>query len=643
MVTGVTKRRKWLLAGALIACAGALLFGVWWVDPSPPGAGGADSVAYQGEGEADAAPPAIASGGTATPVSGETPNEDCLAGLLAPSSSSLLLRTNKRHKIDSLLRESGLDQLERELAADLAGLQSPTSEGSSSRHATLPPRLFWKYGTPPKTGRTLSSDERQLLEQQLAAEGVSFFLDALSRTASRTSWDARTSVVGHLVREHGEALFSALRDGRAAIRIGIHELAVAIAADVAVEDFLALLDASAIDPKATWGNSANLAKLAAIRLRPELLRELMGRGVDPTADPLWRAAGNGYRSTLDDLASLPRPTDLAKLNDVVAELVAAGDQPYLPSTLAKLGEWLPDAPLPPLHAEAAVAVANADVASTAALLSSEVARWTAEVDAAARLEERCGHVLATAEPSAFAGKDLVAKQRFQEALEKRHEAWLAELRRAAAAEAEETAVETPEQAEARRRLAAAFAAGDWDAALALAGQNPYGYWAVLLVALGSNPSADALLAIVERNGGRLPEEAILDLAQNDRGEPTNMARLLEPYGLDAGYVDAEGRNAWSVLAKGGWEGARTVAFAEFLRAQAVPVKATAFGLDALDIVLLRLLKTPPISRETARMARLFINAGAEVELSHRQLVEAIADANAEAYRILVEAVPELRV
>ena len=554
-----------------------LLFGVWRLNPSPSGAGGVDSVANRGEGEADAAPAAIASGDAAAATSEETSNEDCLAGLLAPSSSSLLLRTNKRHKIDSLLRESGLDQLERELAADLAGLQSPTYEGSSSRHATLPPRLFWKYGTPPKTERTLSSDERQLLEQQLAAEGVSFFLDA---SLSRTSWDARTSVVGHLVREHGEALFSALRDGRAAIRIGIHELAVAIAADVAVEDFLALLDASAIDPRATWGNGANLAKLAAIRLRPGLLGELMGRGVDPTAEPLWRAAGNGYRSTLDDLASLPRPADLGKLNDVVAELVAAGDQPYLPSTLAKLGEWLPEAPLPSLHADAAVAVANADVARTAALLSSEVARWTAEVDAATRLEERCGQALAAAEPSAFAGKDLVAKQRFREALAKRYEAWLAELGRAAVANADETAVETPEQAEAtttavvvaaaRGRLAAAFAAGDWDAALALAGQNPYGYWTVLLVALGSNPSADALLAIVERNGGRLPEEAILDLAQNDRGEPTNMARLLEPYGLDAGYVDAEGRNAWSVLAESGWDGERTVAFAEFLRAKAVP-------------------------------------------------------------------------
>lgn len=86
-----------------------------------------------------------------------------------------------------------------------------------------------------------------------------------------------------------------------------------------------------------------------------------------------------------------------------------------------------------------------------------------------------------------------------------------------------------------------------------------------------------------------------------------------------------------------------MAFAEFLRAKAVPVKATALRLDALDIVLLRLLRTPRIPGETARMARLFINAGAQVELSHRQLVQAIADANAEAYRILVDAVPELGV
>lgn len=560
--------------------------------------------------------------------------------MLAPSSSSVLLQTNKRHKIDGLLRTSGLGQLEREIAADLAGLRSPSPTEYSTTAETLPPELFLRYGTPaPATERTLSPDERHLLEKQLAREGVRFFFTA---TLSQASWDARTSVAGHLVREHGKALFSALRDGRAPIRIGIHELAVAIVADVAVEDFLVLLDASAIDPKTTWRNGVNLAKLAAIRLRPKLLRELLSRGVDPTVEPGWRAAIGGYRSALDDLAWLPRPAEPSQLNDVVAELVAAGDQPYLPSTLATLGEWRPDAPLPPLHADAAVAVANADVARTAALLSSEVARWTAEVDAATRLEERCGPVLAAAEPSAFAGKGLVAKQRHQEALAKRYEAWLDGLRRTVA-EAEEKAVQTPEHAEAMERLMAAIAAGDWAAALALASQHPSGDMMLLLVALGSNPSADALLAIVERNGGWLPEDAILDLARNSRGERTNMARLLEPYGLDAGYVDAEGRNAWSVLAKWGWDGERTVAFAEFLRAKAVPVKATAFGLDALDIVLLRLLETPRIPRETGRMARLFIDAGAQVELSHRQLLQAIADANAEAYRILVDAVPELGV
>ena len=643
VTTGGTKRRRrWLLAGALIACAATvLLFALWRVDPSPPSAGGADSVANRSEGTAAAAPPAVASSGAAAPVSAETSNEDCLAALLAPSSSSVLLQTNKRHKIDGLLRESGLGQLEREIAADLAGLRSPSPTEYSTREETLPPELFLRYGTPPPaTERTLSPNERHLLEKQLATEGVRFFFTA---TLSQASWDARTSVAGHLVREHGKALFSALRDGRAPIRIGIHELAVAIVADVAVEDFLVLLDASAIDPKTTWRNGVNLAKLAAIRLRPKLLRELLSRGVDPTVEPGWRAAIDGYRSALDDLAWLPPPAEPSQLNDVVAELVAAGDQPYLPSTLATLGEWRPDAPLPPLHADAAVALANANVASTAALLSSEVARWTAEVDAATRLEERCGHALAAAEPAAFAGKGLVAKQRHQEALAKRYEAWLDGLRRTVAAEAEETAVQTPEQAEAMERLMAAIAAGDWVAAQALASPYPAGDMVLLLIALGSNPPADALLAIVERNGGRLPEDAILDLARNDRGERTNMARLLEPYGLDAGYVDAEGRNAWSVLAKWGWDGERTVAFAEFLRAKAVPVKATAFGLDALDIVLLRLLETPRLPRETGRMARLFIDAGAQVELSHRQLLQAIADANAEAYRILVEAVPELGV
>lgn len=637
--------RTWLLAGALIACAAAaLLFGVW--HPDRPGSNAAEvgPVASGVEGRPDAAPSAIASGGATASASEEGSDEDCLAALLAPNSSSVLLTVTKRHKIDRLLRESGLDQLEREVAADLADLQSPLATASSPDETMLPPRLFFRYGTPrPKFERTLSADERRGLQKQLGKEGVRFFITG---ALSQTSWDGRTSVLGHLVREHGEVLFGSLREGRTDFSIGPHELAVAITADVAAEDFLALLDASAIDPKDTWRNGANLAKVAAIRHRPEILRVLLGRGVDPTIAPRWIASVNGYRSTLDDLASLPRPANPARLNDVVAELVAAGDQPYLPSTLATLRAWLPETPLPPQHADTALALANPEVPATAALLSSEAARWSAEVDAATRLEERCKHaLLAAAEhgKEAFKGKGLVAKQRFQEALEKRYEMWLAELGRTDAAEGEEEAVETPEQAQRRERWVAAIAAGDWEELMELVGTHHLGYEVLLLVALRSNPSADALLSMVERAGGKLPEDAILDLAGNSRGQRTNMAHLLEPYGLDAGFVDAEGRNAWSVLAERGWDGERTLAFAEFLRAQAVPVKATAFGLDALDIVLLRLLRVLRIPGETARMARLFIDAGAEVELSHRQLVQAIADANANAYRALVDAVPELSV
>ena len=637
--------RRWLLASALIACAAAaLLFGVW--RPDPPGSGTAemDPVANRGEARADAAPSVIASANVTAPASEDDSDEDCLAALLAPNSSSVLLTVTKRHKTDRLLRESGLDQLEREIAADLADVRSPFATASFTDEAMLPPRLLFRYGTPrPKFERTLSADERRGLEKQLGKEGVRFFITG---ALSQTSWDGRTSVLGHLVREHGEVLFGSLREGRTDFSIGPHELAVAITADVAAEDFLALLDASAIDPKATWRNGANLAKVAAIRHRPEILRVLLGRGVDPTIAPRWLASVDAYRSTLDDLASLPRPANPERLNDVVAELVAAGDQPYLPSTLATLRAWLPETPLPPQHADTALALANPEVPATAALLASEAARWTAEVDAATRLEERCMDALVAAaehQKEAFAGKGFVAKQRFQDALEKRYELWLAELGRTVAAKADGKAGETPEWAQTRERFLAAVMADDWETALELAGSHPLGDEVLLLLALNRNPSADALLAMVERAGGKLPEDAILDLAGNSSGQRTNMARLLAPYGLDTNFVDAEGRNAWSVLAEEGWDGERTLAFAEFLRAQAVPVKATAFGLDALDIVLLRLLRVLRIPGETARMARLFIDAGAEVELSHRQLVQAIADANENAYRALVDAVPELGV
>ena len=80
--------------------------------------------------------------------------------------------------------------------------------------------------------------------------------------------------------------------------------------------------------------------------------------------------------------------------------------------------------------------------------------------------------------------------------------------------------------------------------------------------------------------------------------------------------------------------------------------ALLFGVWRVDPSLERAEEVDPVANRSdgqadaaplaiARMARVIVDAGAEVELSHRQLVEAIEDANADAYRALVDAVPEL--
>ena len=106
-------------------------------------------------------------------------------------------------------------------------------------------------------------------------------------------------------------------------------------------------------------------------------------------------------------------------------------------------------------------------------------------------------------------------------------------------------------------------------------------------------------------------------------------------------MDAQGRNAFHVLAEADLDKEGTWRFAEHLASRSVSIKPTAFGLDPLDTTLTELLELPQWRTANIRFARFLIDDGAPVERSHRQLAAMISTADASTYRRLVSVVPEL--
>lgn len=296
-----------------------------------------------------------------------------------------------------------------------------------------------------------------------------------------------------------------------------------------------------------------------MRRRPEILRVLIARGAAPAAEPRWGVGG-----ALDDLAAMATPKG-ERFADVVRQLIAAGDQPRLPSTLATLRRALPGARLPALRPEAATASRSATVTETAEALATLDAEWTRKVDAATRLERRCEPALAasaTTDAEMFAGTDLAAKRRHQQMLEKRRELWMEALRATAARSAGASSNNSGNPALAQA-LGEAMATGRWDDVIALADElGGDTRSAMLMVALHANGPLDAIVAQLER-GAPLPTDAVLQLAQGINDDAAEIAQGLESYGLDLHHVDAFGRNALSILAVGNPEDENAWRFAEF--------------------------------------------------------------------------------
>ena len=570
--------------------------------------------------------------------------EDCVADLTKPESSSQVMAEQRRQRIERFLEGQG-SPLEQALAADIAcyrresELQEPPQDGG------LPIRMYLTYGAPPSpVEHELAIEEQRGLTKRIQDTGVEALIALDAPALFQSEW-ADTTLVGHLIREHSEALFAALPTADGALPVGLHELAIAIEEDVALANFVALADVANVDLAETWWNGANLAKVAAIHGRPDILRYLTSNGVDPTTSRAWGPPG----AVLDDIASMPERLRKAALADVVEQLIGAGDRPYLPSTLATFNDRLPDVSMPALHPDAAAALLSPLVTEAARTVAAMDAEWTAKVDDATVLEQRCEEQLAAAEPTAemFHDTGLASKQRHQEVLEMRQERWLEELKEMADAAIGDAGVanDAAQDADTRTQMFDAATEGRWQEALALADQLGQNAHVILLsIALHGDAPVDVLRALAGRDGALLVlEGAITKLASFRRREDVvDVVEALMPFGLDIHHVDELGRNAFHVLAAEDLEDESGWQLAEYLASKGVSVKPSPMGLDPLDRVLTRLLKYPRWgSGVRIRFARFLIDHGAPLESSHFELAGSLSQANERTYRALVSEVPEL--
>ena len=573
----------------------------------------------------------IAYAGTAA----DAASPDCATWLATPEADSQLLAEQRTLHIERYLQQQS-DPLHRALVADLAGYREKAVPNARSG---LPAELIWRYGAP-TAGDTpeLSVEERRLIADTLATEGMEGVIAVADAAMLRSRWDPITTLVGHLIEEHGTALYDALPAVGADVPIGLHELAKAIETGAPATDFAALLAASALDPadpSSTWWNGANLAKLAAIHNRPEILRQLVERGVDPTADALWGAP----LSVLDDMVWLRKSgigANMDALADVARQLALAGAQPFLPGTLAALAEWVPELSLE-LHPDAALLLpALEEAAQELAALDVD---WSRQVEAATRLEARCeGHTARSDDASDFPGTSFAAKRRQQQALAL---AW-EELRRAAGTGEPAGSHLTPADLE-RASAAWLSAVPDrrWEDALAAADElGGMTHLTLLSIGLGADAPLEVLVAVMARHGG-LHKDAVVDLARSRRADAAEIAVALERFGFDPHYVDPQGRNAFNTLAKEGFEHEGAWRFADYLISRSVSVKPSALGLDPLDVTLMRLRDVPLPSKHRIRLARFLIDHGAPVEASHVELAEQLSMRNERVYERLIHAIPEL--
>ena len=425
------------------------------------------------------------------------------------------------------------------------------------------------------------------------------------------------------------------------LTFGQREVGRAIEYGVTPDVLERLLEISGTNPQFTSSyNGSNLARLAAIHGKPDLLRVLIELRSDPSV---------GSRSVLDELALVMPEQDDGSYSDVVEQLVDAGDRPYLP-TLERLRRVMPMVALPSLHPEAVALLEDPKARRLAGQFRELLDTWNARIEEARDIEKRCEPVAVRSESLST----LTAKQIFQSKLEadRANDPALDEAR-ALLALAEETiqSGEAPEHVVAFGRMLDLWETGLWTDALALSEEWNLGFDSLVRRTLLRGAPFEVAIDLIQRNGGKLPEESIILLTSNPWPGGARLAdRLVDVYGIDVRYVDEDGRNAFDHVSEhihdpfdltGNGVNTDAREIAQFLAERGVPVTRQSKGLDPLDNVLLRAIERPRSLLAVAEFARFLIEHGAPVEPSHRELAAWLAEVNPSGYEWLVDLIPQL--
>ncbi len=152
--------------------------------------------------------------------------------------------------------------------------------------------------------------------------------------------------------------------------------------------------------------------------------------------------------------------------------------------------------------------------------------------------------------------------------------------------------------------------------------------ALLMLALNTNPDFAIIKQLLDRGGKLMPNAIGLLIVQDN----ADLAGKLLPFGLDIHYV----AGGYSTLARSVERGA--LKMFKFLLEQGVEIDSHTPGFDALDIALRQFnIKTTGLTY----VSRL-ITAGANIELSHKQIVDQLKVHDMPAYFSLTSAHNELK-
>lgn len=151
----------------------------------------------------------------------------------------------------------------------------------------------------------------------------------------------------------------------------------------------------------------------------------------------------------------------------------------------------------------------------------------------------------------------------------------------------------------------------------------------------------------------MPPDIIMTLIQSSRRDAARAAADLEAWGLQPGFVDADGRgavdhvvDAFRSVAGSGLRFERTLAWLEYLAGRGVSFQLGGRGLDPLDTALFAVLDDPasaPVAGRVVQLAQVLVDNGASVRASHREIAAHIQAAAPDTYASLAQAIPDLAI